>query len=124
MRVIHTVDQLIGARQPDPLDTMDKSEDMLAREAYDEERSEAQRYLEAARESLGITPEGVRLVVTEGNPVDEILRVTNEAAASLIVLTAYGLSASKSPTKTDVFGGVADGILKRARTPVLVVKPW
>jgi nucleotide-binding universal stress UspA family protein len=66
----------------------------------------------------------VRLVVTEGNPVDEILRVTNEAAASLIVLTAYGLSASKSPTKTDVFGGVADGILKRARTPVLVVKPW
>jgi nucleotide-binding universal stress UspA family protein len=41
MRVIHTVDQLIGARQPDPLDTMDKSEDMLAREAYDEERSEA-----------------------------------------------------------------------------------
>ncbi|HLF76609.1 MAG TPA: universal stress protein [Dehalococcoidia bacterium] len=124
VRVVHTFDELMGTRQPDLLDNTEKSEDMLAREAYEDEHNEAQSYLERTKASLSGQPFEVGLVLAEGSPADEIMRVAREVNADLIVITAYGLSASSTPAKTGVFGKVADKVLRDAHVPVLVVKPW
>lgn len=121
--VTHTIEQLYGTRQPDPNDSAEKTEDLLAREAYDDEHMEARSYLDRAKASLAGHSFEVEVVLTEGAPAEEILRVAQDVKADLIALTSLGYSASSSPTKTGVFGKVADGVLKNAKAPVLVVKP-
>lgn len=121
--VVHTIEQLYGTRQPDPNDTMEKTEDLLAREAYDDEHGEVRRYLDRTRASLAAQPFEVQVVLAEGVPADEILRVAQEVNADLIAITSMGLTASTSPAKTGIFGKVADSVLKCASAPVLVIKP-
>jgi len=124
LRVAHGIEELVGARQPDLSRDPAMTEDVLARQQYDEERAAASKYLAAAGRTVAGGPFEHEAVLAEGDPAAQILRVAEETKADLIVLTAFGLSASKSPTKTGVFGRVADAVLKGARAPVLVVKPW
>jgi nucleotide-binding universal stress UspA family protein len=124
LSVIHPIDDLVGVKQPDIMSGSEQTEDMLAQEAYDEERSKAQRALAAARQSLSGERIDVQTRLAEGDPVERILKAAQDVDADLIVMTAFGLTASSTPPKTGVFGRVVDGVLKGARSPVLVVKPW
>ena len=124
LRVINTVEELIGVAQPDPLDTMEKTEEMLAREAHDIQYSKAVNYLANLKGLAAYAGFPVGTLVVEGQPVAQVLAVADQVHADLIVITSHGLSASNSPAKTGVFGKVADGILRTADTPVLVIKPF
>ena len=124
LRVIHPIDELVGTLQPDLLSGAEETDDSLAQKAYDEARSSAQSYLAAVQTSLAGEGLDTDMKLVEGAPVEQILEMAQGAHADLIVMTAYGLSASSTPPKTGVFGKVMDGVLKGARTPVLVIKPW
>jgi nucleotide-binding universal stress UspA family protein len=124
LSVIHRVDQLVGTRQPDPAASVEMTEDLLAREAYDDEVLEARRCLDQAKAALNGVAGQVESVIAEGDAAEEIIRVAGEVNADLIVISAFGRSASSTPTKTGVFGRVADSVLKNAKAPVLVIKPW
>jgi nucleotide-binding universal stress UspA family protein len=124
VRVINTVEELIGVAQPDPLDTMEKTEEMLAKEAHDAQYGEASHYLAQLKGLASYEGLHLQTVVVEGPSAEQLLTVASQVNADLIVITSHGLSASGSPTKTGVFGKVADGILRRAEAPVLVIKPF
>ena len=119
--VIHSVDELIGTRQP--RSDVDLTEDILARAAYEEERAEGQRCLKDATAELAGKGLDIHSLLVEGAPRDEILRAAEDARADLIVMTSYGRSAVLTPTKVGVFGGVVDAVLRAAKVPVLVIKP-
>jgi nucleotide-binding universal stress UspA family protein len=110
--------------EPKYTEDVEKSQDMLAREAYDEERAAATRFLSAASDSLAKAGVETSLRILEGTPAEQILEAARETGADLIVITAYGKSASSTPSKTGVFGKVADAVLKGAHVAVLVIKPW
>jgi nucleotide-binding universal stress UspA family protein len=124
LSVIHPINELVGARQPELMSGGEKTEDMLAQEAYDDERSKARRTLSTAKESLKGEPFDVQVRLAEGDPAEQILKAAKDIDADLIVMTAYGVSASSTPAKAGVFGSVVDGVLRGARLPVLIVKPW
>ena len=124
LSVIHPINELVGTRQPDLMSGSEKTEDMLAQEAYDDERSKAERTLSAAKESLKGDAFDVQVRLAEGDPAEQILKAAKDVDANLIVMTAYGVSAALTPTKTGVFGRVVEGVLRGASSPVLVVKPW
>jgi nucleotide-binding universal stress UspA family protein len=124
LSVIHPINELVGVRQQDLMSGSEETEDMLAQDAYDDERGRAERTLAAAKQSLAGDDFDVQVRLAEGDPVEQILAAAREADAALIVMTAYGLSASSTPPKTGIFGKVVDGVLKGSRSPVLVVKPW
>lgn len=124
VRVINTVEELIGVAQPDPLDTMEKTEEMLAKEAHDAQFGEANHYLAQLKGLASYEGLPLQTVVVEGPPAEQLLMVATQVGADLIVITSHGLSASGSPTKTGVFGKVADGVLRSAEAPVLVIKPF
>jgi nucleotide-binding universal stress UspA family protein len=102
----------------------EKTEDMLAQEAHDEERIKAERTLTAAKEWLGGETIDVQTRLAQGDLAEQILEAAHDLDADLIVMTAYGRSASSTPPKIGVFGRVVDAVLKDAKAPVLVVKPW
>jgi nucleotide-binding universal stress UspA family protein len=110
--------------EPKFTEDAEMTQDMLAREAYDDARTQATRFLAAASDSLAKADVHNSVRLLEGSPAEQILEAAREADADLIVITAYGKSASSTPSKTGVFGKVADAILKGAQVPVLVVKPW
>jgi len=124
VRVINTVEELIGLAQPDPLETMEKTEEMLAKEAHDAQYSEASRYLEQLEHLPSYKALPIRTLVVEGSPAAQVLTVAGQVKADLIAITSHGLSASGSPSRTGVFGKVADAILRSADAPVLVIKPF
>ena len=124
VRVTHTVEELTGLVQPDPLETMEKTEEMLAKEAHDAEYSEACRYLDQLKHLPSYKSLNLQTLVVEGPPAEQIVNVAAEVQADLIVITSHGLSASGSPPRSGVFGRVADTILRDAEAPVLVIKPF
>ena len=124
VRVINTVEELIGVAQPDPLDTMEKTEEMLAKEAHDAQCVEASHYLTQLKGLASYKALPLETVVVEGQPAEQLLSVAGHVRADLIVIASHGLSASGSPAKTGVFGKVADGILRATEAPVMVVKPF
>jgi nucleotide-binding universal stress UspA family protein len=110
--------------EPPYTEDVEMSRDMLVRDAYDEARATATRCLSAASDSLAEAGVDNSFRILDGAPAEQILEAARETGADLIVITAYGKSASSTPSKTGVFGRVADGVLKGALVPVLVVKPW
>jgi nucleotide-binding universal stress UspA family protein len=57
------------------------------------------------------------IVELEGNPADLILSQADNSRVDLIVLGSHG----RGPLSHLFLGSVADGVLKRARCPVLIV---
>ena len=76
--------------------------------------AEALDYLQTVELSLWDLP--VEAVVRFGNPVAEILRESEEFGADLIVVSTAG----RSGLKRTVLGSVAETMLRRARTPVVL----
>lgn len=68
VRVINTVEQLFGVAQPNPLDSMEKTEELLAKEAYDAQYLEANRYLKQLKGLASYEGLQLQVTVVEGNP--------------------------------------------------------
>jgi len=86
-------------------------------------RSQAERDARArlegqveATESLGVSVAGSHL--REGRPVEEILELSEEIGAGLIVMGSRGLG----PVGRLLLGSVCEGVVHHARDPVLVVR--
>jgi nucleotide-binding universal stress UspA family protein len=80
---------------------------------------EAQAYLEAAREHLARDHPAVSTAVWRGVPASAIVRAAQHYGADRIVMTSHG----RSGTERDIFGSVADAVLRRAPMSVIVFRP-
>jgi nucleotide-binding universal stress UspA family protein len=60
---------------------------------------------------------GCLTVTVQGNPSDEIVSYANKIGAELIVVGTHG----RSGLSRAILGSVAEHVLRKARTPVLVV---
>lgn len=69
----------------------------------------------------GLRSLDVRTQLTEGDPVDEILRLAKQTDCDLIVMGTHG----RTGLKRVLLGSVAELVLRKAPCPVLTVKsPW
>jgi nucleotide-binding universal stress UspA family protein len=87
----------------------------LIQQVIEAERDEARTYLEAVRHRGG---EGVEALLLEADPVDAIVETAQERGAGLIVMSSHG----RGGLGKLIFGSVADGVLKRSKTPVLLIR--
>lgn len=60
----------------------------------------------------------VEFTVVVGRPAEEIVRVANERASDLVVMGSHG----RTGFRRMILGSVAEGVVRRAMCPVLVVK--
>lgn len=81
-------------------------------------RDEGRRVLEEARSICAARSVPVTTVVTEGEPCEEILRVAQLQRVDLIALGTHG----RGGVPRLVLGSVAEGVLRRATVPVLIVR--
>ncbi len=88
-----------------------------APELAEAERERADRAVSAAAAAAAEAGVDVDVVVRQGMPVDEILRLADERDAGLIVLGSHGWGAVKRLW----FGSVSTRVLHEAHRPVLVV---
>jgi len=124
IRVVHSVEELVGKSPPSLPFGAVITADAVAEVESMEEHSEARRYL--ADESKLLRSEGMNVstVLREGQPAREIVAAAVEHGCDLIVITAYGAGGAHTPRDANVFGGVADKVLRASPFPVLVVRPW
>lgn len=87
-------------------------------ELSDGQRAEARGELAPAVGRLRDEGVAARTLVLKGDPTQEISRVAAELDADLIVMATHGRGALKRLTH----GSVADGVARRAATPVLLVR--
>jgi len=90
----------------------------LARGEMDASLRVARRKVEAAAARLRRAGWHARAVVRVGTPLPELLRSVRDERAGLLVLGARGAGG----VSRLLLGSVADGALKRAPVPVLIVK--
>jgi len=83
-----------------------------------DDRAESRSALRRVVERLRGEGAAARELLVEGDPVHEICRVAAELDASLIVMATHGRGALQRLTH----GSVADGVSRRAATPVLLVR--
>jgi nucleotide-binding universal stress UspA family protein len=80
---------------------------------------DAHAYLETARRHLASGYPDVSIVVWRGAPAAAIVAAAQEHRADRIVMTTHG----RSGLERDVFGSVADAVLRNAPMSVIVVRP-
>jgi nucleotide-binding universal stress UspA family protein len=88
-------------------------EDTLQTEAL-----EATSYLEHVANELRQRGLNVQTKIPEGPPIDALVECARVEEADLIALTTHG----RGGLQRLVFGSVADGVLRRAPCPVLLVR--
>ena len=79
---------------------------------------EAGDYLSGIAAALSGRGVRVQVRVSRGTPVQEILAATRESGADLIAMTTHG----RSGLRRLVVGSVAEGVLRRADSPVLLLR--
>jgi nucleotide-binding universal stress UspA family protein len=82
-------------------------------------RSEARKFLEERAEQL--KSEGAKVIGTHlrtGEPDKEIIRLSEEIDANMIVMGSRGLTA----VRRALMGSVSDSVVKHAHCPVLVMR--
>lgn len=84
---------------------------------WEEERAEADRYLE--RLAGGVRQRGLQVEThhVQGDPAQEILRLAREVPADLVVMSTRG----QGGLKRLVLGSTADAVVRAAAAPVLLV---
>lgn len=124
IRVVHSVSEL--ARQPAMAlpATVAITADAVAAVTSLEEKTETERYLRQKRNELRHKRLTADTHLAEGDPAREIVKASLNRGCDLIVITAYGAGGAHTPHKENVFGGVADKVLRQSSLPVLVVRPW
>jgi nucleotide-binding universal stress UspA family protein len=123
LRVVPTVDELIRddpAPEPGRAET---SADVIAMNRQEDDEREAAAYLDKTAASLKAEGIEVQTAWKKGPSAPTILEEAAALQDGLVVLTAYGRSASLSAPKQGVFGGVADRVLRESKVPVLVIRP-
>lgn len=83
-----------------------------------DQNAEARADLEAVAQRLRGEGLAARVLVLDGEPVHEITRIAAELEAELIVMATHGRGALQRLAH----GSVADGVSRRAATPVLLVR--
>lgn len=110
MTVMHAVDPTIAGHVKivsSPRAAHDIEEDIV---------ESARKWAGALALSVAQTPAD-QVIVTEGEPADEVLKAATESGADLIVMGSRGVGA----VRRRLVGSVARAVLSRARCPVLVV---
>jgi len=83
-----------------------------------------ERMIDTLRGQLSADDAGKDITVSgemvTGVPSEEILRYTNEKQADLVLMATHG----RSGLKRIVMGSVADQVLRAAKVPVCLVRPW
>jgi nucleotide-binding universal stress UspA family protein len=82
----------------------------------DELRTEAEQWFSTLPKPAGEIV--VDKVITQGDPVSQILRVAEEEHADLVVVGTHG----RTGVQRLLMGSVAENVLRRAQCPVLAVK--
>jgi nucleotide-binding universal stress UspA family protein len=80
---------------------------------------DAQNYLDTARRQLSHDYRDVSTVVWRGTPAAAIIRAAAQYGADHIVMTTHG----RTVNQRDMFGSVADAVLRNAPMAVVVVRP-
>ena len=80
---------------------------------------EARSYLQTAKDHLMPGTEGVVTVVWSGQAAAAIIKAAAAYGVDLIVMTTHG----RTGRERDMFGSVADAVLRGAPMPVLVLRP-
>jgi nucleotide-binding universal stress UspA family protein len=80
---------------------------------------EARAYLNCARDHLLHATEGVERTVWSGPPAAAIIKAAQTHGADMIVMTTHG----RSGREREMFGSMADAVLRGAPMPVLVLRP-
>lgn len=82
-----------------------------------DERKRNEEYLQARVAEVKLKGFNARSVLAQGDPVRQILAVAKGEAADQIVLSTHG----RSGLSRFFIGSVAEGVIRRATVPVLVV---
>ncbi len=85
------------------------------KELLDKKAQKIMDYFKKALEEKGIT--GIRPVIREGHPVEEILKIAEEEGVNMIVVGSRG-----KRLHNILLGSVSREIANRADVPVLIVK--
>ena len=80
---------------------------------------EARSYLQCAKDHLMPETEGVVTVVWSGPAAAAIIKAAATYGVDMIVMTTHG----RTGRERDMFGSVADAVLRGAPMPVLVLRP-
>ena len=95
------------------------AEPLPAAELGDRLEESAARDLPAFSRSEEFEGLEVEDVIARGDPAAEIVRAAEERGAGLIVISSHG----RTGLGRILFGSTAESVVRRARCPVLVVKP-
>ncbi|MBI5379604.1 MAG: universal stress protein [Nitrospirae bacterium] len=107
------VDEMLGHSEMSALREMLQGTEY--QETLDQKAETILGYYKKALESKGVA--GVKTIVKEGHPADEILQAAAEEGVDLIVVGSRGKRAHSL-----LMGSVSREIVNRAEIPVLVVK--
>jgi nucleotide-binding universal stress UspA family protein len=94
--------------------TPEQIEDFHARVKHD-----CQKYLDGVAERLRKENLCVTVLVASGEPAEQILEVATIAQADLVAMATHG----RNGLQRLMLGSVADKVIHRASTPVLLVRP-
>jgi nucleotide-binding universal stress UspA family protein len=89
------------------------------RRFIDRTRAELARFVKRALPAIPERQQDVALVVSDGNPADEILGHARQMRADLLVMGSHGLSGIRKV----FFGSTTEQVLRRATVPVLAIPP-
>ncbi len=90
----------------------------LVKQRYEAERNAAETYLTSIMDRLAAEGIAVEAHLEEGRPADAILRYVEGAGVSLVVMSTHG----RGGLGRMVFGSVADAVLRKSSTPILLVR--
>jgi len=79
----------------------------------------AEAYLDSVKHRLAGDYPNVSTAVWRGTPAAAIVRVAQEYKVDEIVMTTHG----RTGAERDMFGSVADAVLRAAPIPILVLRP-
>jgi nucleotide-binding universal stress UspA family protein len=82
-----------------------------------EAEQEGKRLLAGFRQRLSLEPSALEFVAT-GGAADEIVKAAKEWSADLIVIGSHG----RGGVQRALLGSVADGVMRHAPCPVLVIR--
>ena len=87
------------------------------RELQEQDQRRCQEYLDRQVARLRERGYSARSVAADGSPVEGILRTAEQQRADQIILTTHG----RSGLARVFMGSVAEGVLRRAECPVLII---
>jgi nucleotide-binding universal stress UspA family protein len=85
--------------------------------AYDALRDEGEHVLAQAKSRVARLVPNASAIVAYGNPADEIEKMTEQVKATMVVMGSHG----RTGLQHALMGSVAEGVIRSARVPVVVV---